>query len=199
MFAGLIRAGRRQHHRLAARTAGDGRDAEVDRDYELGLAFAQQFSFGAGLLTACGAKGGPENLSAQQSASGRFDLFDAWINLKPGSCGTKSVDRKRAQIARGQEIFNSVNAGNNRSCNGCHNAVNNGSNVDGRLFDIDASQAQFRKPGMPLYTMRNKATLEDARDDGPGSRAAQRYAGTTWIEFKTPSLRGIVGATAVLP
>src|SRR4030095_14479329 len=38
--------------------------------YELGLGFAQQFSFGAGLLTACGAKGGAENLSAAQSASG---------------------------------------------------------------------------------------------------------------------------------
>ena len=159
--------------------------------YELGLAFAQQFSFGAGLLTSCGAKGGPENLSAQQSASGRFDLFDAWVNLKPGSCGTKSADRKRAQIARGQEIFNSVNANNNRSCNGCHNAVNNGSNVDGRLFDVGASQAQFRKPGMPLYTMKNKATLEtrDTTDPGRALRSGR------WIDmdrFKTPSLRGIV-------
>ena len=99
--------------------------------YELGLSFAQQFSFEAGLLTACGAKGGPENLSAQQPVVGRFDLFDAWKGLTPGSCGLKSVDRKRAQIARGQEIFNGVNPKNNRSCNGCHNASNNGSNIAG--------------------------------------------------------------------
>src|SRR4030095_5510684 len=45
--------------------------------YELGLAFAQQFSFEAGLLTACGARGGPEKLSGAQAAVRRLDLFDA--------------------------------------------------------------------------------------------------------------------------
>ena len=98
------------------------------------------------MLTACGAKGGPENLSAQQPVVGRFDLFDAWKELTPGSCGLKSVDRKRAQIARGQEIFNGVNPKNNRSCNGCHNASNNGSNIAGTLFDIHVSQANSASP-----------------------------------------------------
>jgi cytochrome c peroxidase len=159
--------------------------------YELGLAFAQQLSFNAGLLTACGAKGGPVNLSAQQPVQGRFDLFDAWKDLRPGSCGIKSVDRKRAQVARGQEIFNSVNAGNNRSCNGCHSAANNGSNVNGTLFDVGASRAQFRKSGMPLYTVKNKATLEERQTTDPG-RALRSGRWADMDRFKTPSLRGVV-------
>ena len=161
-------------------------------NYELGLAFAQQFSFDAGLLTACGAKGGPQHLSAQQLVIGRFDLFDAWVNLTPGSCGTRSVDRKRAQIARGQEIFNSVNAKNNRSCNGCHNAANNGSNVDGRLFDIHASFAKYRKAGMPLYTVRNKNAPDQQRQTTDPGRAVRSGLWADMDKFKTPSLRGLV-------
>jgi len=154
-------------------------------NYELGLAFAQQFSFSAGLLTACGAKGGPQNLSAQLPVKGPFDLFDAWQDLKPGSCGSKAADRKRAQIARGQQVFNSS------GCNGCHNAANNGSNVDGRLFDIHASQVQHRKPGMPLYTMRNKQTGETHETTDPG-RALRSGKWADMDRFKVPSLRGVV-------
>jgi cytochrome c peroxidase len=157
--------------------------------YEEGLRFAQRSVFGVGLLTTCGAQGGAENLSAQPSVRGRFTLYDAWIGLIPGSCTTKAEDRKRAQIARGQEIFNATNA-NGRSCNGCHNAANNGSNVTGTLFDVGASRAEFRKPGMPLYTVQNKATLETRQTTDPGRalRSGQ------WIDldrFKTPSLRGL--------
>ena len=159
-------------------------------NYELGLAFAQQFSFSVGSLTACGAKGGPEHLSAQQPASGRFDLFDAWRDLKPGSCGSKAIDRKRAQIARGQEIFNSLNAGANRSCSGCHDAVNNGSNTAGRLFNVGASEARFRKPGMPLYKVKNKTTLEERETTDPG-RALRSGRWADMDRFKTPSLRGL--------
>jgi len=154
-------------------------------NYELGLAFAQQFSFTAGLLTACGAKGGPENLSAQLPVKGPFNLFDAWKDLKPGSCGSRAADRKRAQIARGQEVFNSS------GCNGCHNAANNGSNVDGRLFDIHASQVQHRALGMPLYTMQNKATGQQHETTDPG-RALRSGKWADMDRFKVPSLRGVV-------
>ena len=154
-------------------------------NYELGLAFAQQFSFTAGLLTACGAKGGPENLSAQLPVKGPFNLFDAWKDLKPGSCGSRAADRKRAQIARGQEVFNSS------GCNGCHNAANNGSNVDGRLFDIHASQVQHRALGMPLYTMQNKATGQTQETTDPG-RALRSGKWADMDRFKVPSLRGVV-------
>jgi len=159
--------------------------------YELGLAFAQQFSFSAGLLTACGAKGGPENLSAQLTAKGRFDLFDAWKDLRPGSCGSKAADRKRAQIARGQQVFNGEVEGVTGNCSGCHNAVNNGSNVDGRLFDIHASQVQNRKPGMPLFKMRNKTTGETHQTTDPG-RALRTGRWADMDRFKVPSLRGVI-------
>jgi hypothetical protein len=157
--------------------------------YEEGLRFAQQSVFGVGLLTTCGAQGGPENLSAQPSVRGRFTLYDAWIGLIPGSCTSKSADRKRAQIARGQELFNGINPGG-RSCNGCHNAANNGSNTNGTLFDIGASRPEFRKPGMPLYTLRNKTTLETRQTTDPG-RALRSGQWADLDRFKTPSLRGL--------
>ncbi|HEU4623789.1 MAG TPA: hypothetical protein VFS52_03440 [Steroidobacteraceae bacterium] len=157
--------------------------------YEEGLRFAQQSVFEVGSLTSCGAQGGPENLSAQPPVRGRFTLFDAWIGLIPGSCGSKSADRKRAQIARGQELFNATNPGG-RSCNGCHNAANNGSNVSGTLFDVGASRLEFRGAGMPLYTVRNKTTLETRQTTDPG-RALKSGLWADLDRFKTPSLRGL--------
>jgi len=157
--------------------------------YEEGLRFAQQTVFGVGKLTSCGAQGGPENLSLQPAIDARFNLFDAWIDLVPGSCSTKVADRKRAQIARGQEIFNAQNAGGG-SCRGCHNAANNGSHVNGRLFDVGASRAQFREPGMPLYTLRHKTTQEIRQTTDPG-RAIRSGLWSDIDRFKTPSLRGV--------
>lgn len=169
--------------------AGTPETIEAIVVYEQGLSFAQQFAFGAGLLSACGAHGGPENLSAQAAVNARFDLFDSWINLVPGSCTNKPTDAKRAQIARGQELFNATNAGGG-SCRGCHNAANNGSNTNGTLFDIGASRAAFRQPGMPLYTVRNKTSLEERQTTDPG-RALRSGRWADMDRFKTPSLRGI--------
>jgi hypothetical protein len=158
-------------------------------EYEEGLRFAQQSVNGVGLLTSCGAAGGPENLSSQQQVAGRFNLYDAWIGLKPGSCATHIADEKRAQIARGQELFNAVNP-NGRSCGGCHSAQNNGSNVNGTLFDVGASRPEFRQPGMPLYTVRNKTTLEVRQTTDPG-RALKSGRWADMDRFKVPSLRGL--------
>jgi cytochrome c peroxidase len=163
---------------------------EAIATYEEGLRFAQQSLWSAGSLTACGASGGPENLSLQPGVAGRFNLFDAWIGLQPGACGSRSADRKRAQIARGQEIFNSVNA-NGGSCRGCHNAQNNGSHVGGVLFDVGASRAQFRRPGMPLYTLRNKLDPTLIRQTTDPGRALRSGRWGDIDRFKTPSLRGV--------
>jgi hypothetical protein len=156
--------------------------------YEEGLRFAQLSLFAVGKLDQCGARGGPEQLSAQAEVSGRFDLFDSWIGLAPGSCTSRRADEKRAQIARGQELFNRPNAGG--SCRGCHDATNNGSNVNGTLFDIGASRPEFRKAGMPLYTLRNKTTLETRQTSDPG-RALRSGRWADVDRFKTPSLRGL--------
>jgi cytochrome c peroxidase len=163
---------------------------EAIATYEEGLAFAQQSVFGVGSLTSCGATGGPENLSAQTALNARFDLYDAWIGLVPGTCTSVAADEKRAQIARGQELFNGPNPGG-RSCRGCHNAANNGSNVNGTLFDVGASRPEFREPGMPLYTVRNRATLEVRQTTDPG-RALRSGAWSDMDRFKTPSMRGVV-------
>jgi cytochrome c peroxidase len=156
--------------------------------YELVLSFAQTSVFGA-RLDRCGGRGGPEHLAAQAPVNGPFDLYDAWVDLAPGSCTTVAADKKRAQIARGQQIFNAPNPGGG-SCRGCHNAANNGSNVNGTLFDVGASRAQFREPGMPLYTVRNKATLEERQTTDPG-RALRSGRWADMDRFKTPSLRGL--------
>lgn len=157
--------------------------------YESALRFAQRSVHGAGSLTSCGGKGGPENLSSQAQVAGRFDLYDAWINLRPGSCTTPEEDSRRAQIAEGQELFNGVNP-NGRSCGGCHSTQNNGSNFNGTLFDVGASRPEFRQPGMPLYTVRNKTTLEVRQTTDPG-RALKSGRWADMDRFKVPSLRGL--------
>lgn len=157
--------------------------------HQMSLSVAQQSIFGLGSLDSCGATGGPRNLSQQPPVNGRFTLFDAWIGLVPGTCSTKPADRKRAQIARGQELFNAVNA-NGRSCRGCHNAQNNGSHVSGALFDVGTSRAQFRRAGMPLYTVRNKSTGYKRQTTDPG-RALRTGLWADMDKFKVPTLRGL--------
>ncbi len=149
-------------------------------NFETSLSTAQAVSFTAGPLDARGARGGAEELSRMTRAAGRFDLFDAWIDSRvPG----------RAQIARGQELFNSPNPGG-RTCNACHNSVNNGTNIDNLLFDIRTASAEVRTPDLPLYTLRNRATGEERQltDTGRGNVTG------LWSDlgrFKTPTLRAL--------
>jgi len=148
--------------------------------FENALSTAQIFSFSAGLLNAGGARGGPEALSRMTRIAGRFDLFDAWIH---------SRNRQRAQIARGQELFNNPNPGGG-SCLGCHNSANNGTNVSNVLFDIGTASAEARTPDLPLYTFRNRATNEERQltDSGRGNVTG------LWRDlgrFKTPTIRAL--------
>jgi hypothetical protein len=52
---------------------------------------------GVGRLDSDGARGGPEALANMSRAAGRFDLYDAWAG---------HGNPRRAQLARGQELFN---------------------------------------------------------------------------------------------
>jgi hypothetical protein len=149
-------------------------------DFETSLSTAQVYSFGVGFLDAAGARGGPEELSHMMPARGRFDLFDAWLDVR---------NPARAQIARGQELFNNRNP-NGGSCNGCHNSVNNGTNVDHRFFDIGTASAEARTPDLPLYTLRRRGTLEERQltDTGRGNVTG------LWDDlgrFKTPTIRAL--------
>lgn len=149
-------------------------------DFETTLSTAQAVSFTAGFLNAGGARGGAEELSRMTPAAGRFDLFDAWIDSRVPA---------RAQIARGQELFNNPNPGGGR-CNACHSSVNNGTNATNLLFDIRTASAAARTPDLPLYTIRNRTTGEERQltDTGRGNVTGQ------WNDlarFKTPTLRAL--------
>jgi cytochrome c peroxidase len=149
-------------------------------DFESSLLTAQLTVPGAGRLDSDGARGGPEALSSMSKVEGRFDLFDAWIG---------DANPTRAQIARGQELFNGTNA-SGRSCNVCHNTANNGTNMDNILFDINTASVEARTPDLPLYTFRNKTTGETRQltDAGLGNVTGH------WDDlgdFKTPTLRGL--------
>jgi mono/diheme cytochrome c family protein len=149
-------------------------------DFESSLFTAQLTVPGVGRLDSDGARGGPQALSTMTKVEGRFDLFDAWAG---------DSNPKRAQIARGQELFNGTNA-SHLSCNACHDSANNGTNINNTLFDINTASAEARTPDLPLYTFRNKRTGETRRltDAGLGNITG------LWEDlgrFKTPTLRGL--------
>jgi hypothetical protein len=149
-------------------------------DFQTSLVTAQLTMTGVGRLDADGARGGPEALSNMEKTEGGFNIFDAWAG---------SPDPKRAQIARGQDVFNSVNV-SHKSCIVCHNSANNGTNFDNTLFDIRTASEAARTPDLPLYTFRNRRTGETIRltDAGQGNITGR------WDDlgnFKTPSLRGL--------
>ncbi|HKS29132.1 MAG TPA: hypothetical protein VJS44_14990 [Pyrinomonadaceae bacterium] len=149
-------------------------------DFQTSLMTAQVSVTGVGRLDADGARGGVEALSNMKKEEGGFNIFDAWAG---------SPDPNRAQIARGQEVFNSVNP-SHKSCIVCHNSANNGTNIDNNMFDIRISSEDARTPDLPLYTFRNKSTGEIIRltDAGQGNVTGR------WDDlglFKTPTLRGL--------
>lgn len=149
-------------------------------NFESSLFTAQLTVPGVGRLDADGARGGPELLSAMKKVEGRFDLFDAWAN---------DPNPLRAQIARGQEVFNSTNV-SHKSCNACHNAANNGTSFDNTMFDVRTASAEARTPDLPLYTFRNRRTgeIRQLTDAGFGNITGR------WDDlglFKTPTLRGL--------
>lgn len=166
-------------------------------DYEIAVSSAQLVDFGAGRLDAQGAHGGPEAASSQPLVDARFDLYDAWQS---------STNARRKQIWRGQEIFNSVNPPSGRTCRGCHNAANNGQNVNGVLFDIGASRPEFARADMAVYTFRRNSdgAIVQSTDPGRGIRTGN-FADLN--RFKTPNLRGLAarapyfhnGIAATLP
>jgi cytochrome c peroxidase len=185
-IAGDLRAGLIKQARgnvTGAQQGAPASDAVINAivDQELGLSNAQLFVVGVGRLDADGARGGPEAHSQQPLVAGRFDLYDAWIGHR---------NRRKAQIARGQELFNNVNPASGRRCSACHNAANSGQNVNGTLFDVGTSAGSRRKPDMAVYTLRNKNTgeVKDSTDPGFG------FVTGKWNDlnrFKTPTMRGL--------
>jgi cytochrome c peroxidase len=150
-------------------------------DYELALSHAQLIGAMVGWLDADGANGGPAVANAQPLVNARFDLYDAWQN---------AGNPWRKQIWRGQEIFNNINAPSGRSCRGCHNAANNGQNVNGTLFDVGASRPDLANADMAVYTFQRNSdgAILESTDPGRGIRSGN-FADLN--RFKTPNLRGL--------
>jgi len=149
--------------------------------FEESLFTAQLIVPGAGRLDSDGARGGPEALSTMSKVAGRFDLFDAWAG---------HGNPRRAQIARGQELFNNKANLSGRTCSACHNSANNGTNINNLLFDIRTASAEARTPDLPLYTFRHKTTGETRQltDAGRGQVTG------LWNDlgrFKTSTLRAL--------
>jgi hypothetical protein len=158
-------------------------------DFELGLFTAQIMDLKVGPLgRAGGAKGGPLELSKKpffigindpianggaDFSTNVFSMFKPWLKLDRGYdrylASIGSVDRARASIARGEEIFNKkpihisgvrglndvLNAPTiNGSCTLCHDTPSAGSHSVKLPIDIGLADASRRTPDMPLYTFR---------------------------------------------
>jgi cytochrome c peroxidase len=151
-------------------------------DFESSLFHAQTFIHGVGSLDEDGAMGGPENRANQALVNARFDLYDAWQD---------HADPGKAQIYRGQELFNTKTRPDGRgACRGCHNAANDGQNVNGTFFDIGVSRPDFAEADMALYTLRNLSTGE-IRVTTDGCRGWRTGKWADLEKCKTPSLRGV--------
>ena len=157
-------------------------------DFESSLFTAQLNILGVGRLDSDGARGGPEALATMQKIAGRFDLFDAWAG---------DDNPRRAQIARGQALFNGMNPGGGR-CNFCHDSANNGTNINDVLFDIRTASAEVRTPDLPLYTFQNRTTGEIRRlSDAGGGNVTGAWSDLG--RFKTPTLRGLAARAPYFP
>jgi cytochrome c peroxidase len=87
-------------------------------------------------------------------------------------------------------VFNNVNVASGKRCGGCHNAANNGQNVNGLLFDIGASRPAVKKPDMAVFTFQSRldGSIIESTDPGQGIRDGSFR---NLNRFKTPSLRGL--------
>lgn len=142
--------------------------------FEESLSTAQMTVFGVGRLDEDHALGGPESLASMTKRRGPFDLYDAWRG---------SDNPRRAQIARGQDLFNI-------GCSGCHSSANNGTNFDNQLFNIGTANAAVRTPDLPLYRFRKRGTeiTRQLTDAGQGQVTGK------WEDlgkFKTPTIRAL--------
>lgn len=183
-------------------------------DFMLGLSFAQIYDFTAGRLDSGGARGGPVNLAAEPfPVAGRFDLFDAWLDAcgnGPGvNVGCSAKNRKREQIARGQQLFNNMQfqvsgvAGLNdeagmpvmtMTCNSCHLAKNVGSSTSVRFMDTGVAAESNRAPFLPLLTVQ-KSTGEIRKTTDLGRAVSTRL----WADIGKVRVLGLRGLASRPP
>jgi cytochrome c peroxidase len=182
--------------------------------FELNLATAQRAGRAAGLLTARGARGGPEQLADQPFYVSINDVLGADVH-KPGQFNAHAMDLfdawktsenpEQAAIARGAALFGAniiditdvgglnddLNAPVIRgSCSTCHDAPNVGHHSVALPIDIGLTDASRRTPDMPLYTLRHRATGQTRQTSDPG-RALLTGKFRDIGKFKGPVLRAL--------
>jgi cytochrome c peroxidase len=178
-----------QRHAQATGTMQSQMDAIVA--FESSIFVAVKKDPVAGDLDAKGVDGGPKNLSSTDFYVGINDpiglnpqnvpfdpsamtMYAGWAN-RPGP-----ADQKKAQIARGEAIFNThpiaitgVKGLNDRlgvttihgTCTTCHDTPDVGDHSVAMALDIGLTDVSQRTPDMPLYTLRNNATGATVRRD----------------------------------
>ncbi len=184
--------------------------------FESSLHTAQVLDWDAGKLDVAGAHGGPRAMIDQEFYIGindvfgdpvtgdpfdpdAFDLYDGWKN---------SNKKARAQIARGQKIFNTrrlviegVSGINDdfgipsleATCSFCHNTPNGGDHSTAVPLNIGIVDESERTPDMPLYVLQcNSGPLagKTYRVTDPG-RALITGKCKDIGRFKGPILRGL--------
>ena len=207
-------------HAQGAPLSDDLRQAIVA--FETTLFTAQVFDNSAGNLNAAGAIGGPDYASAQNTYFGIndpiagdyqthspfnaivFTLYDAW-NKFIGKGSSQSRTAARAQVVRGQTIFNTrpihitgVKGLNDDlgiadipgTCTTCHDTPNAGNHSIPAPLDIGLTDASRRTPDLPLYTLRNLQTGDTIQTTDPG-RALITGMWKDIGRFKGPVLRGL--------
>jgi cytochrome c peroxidase len=120
-----------------------------------------------------------------------FHEFDSWAS---------SEDAARQSVARGQAIFNRRALKNPvqitnpvlMACSNCHNIPGSGGGSGDPTNVVGISLPEFRVPGMPLYTVRIRATGRLIQTTDPGqAMTTGMMAATSQNAFKTPQLRGL--------
>ncbi len=206
--------------RTHAQSARDLTDNERQSivNFETKLFSTQVFDFEAGRLNVKGATGGPEALALQEffigindplglNPSGKaFDpsamtLYTPWQNL----AAEGELNGARRAVARGQQIFNTkpinivgVNGLNDNlgvpsipgTCTTCHDSPNIGNHSVIAPLNIGLTDLSRRTPDLPLYTLKNKLSLETRQTTDPG-RALITGKWADIGKFKGPILRNL--------
>jgi cytochrome c peroxidase len=146
----------------------------------------------------------PDMPGACETSSGGLDpnvftIFSAWERAKAP---------ERQAIARGQLLFNTrefvidnvgglngapedpVGTPLRATCTICHDTPNAGNHSISMPLNIGLAVAARRTPDLPLYTLRNKATLETVQTTDPG-RAMVTGKWADVGKFKGPILRAL--------
>lgn len=189
-------------------------------DFELGLFTGQVKDTAAGFVDRGGVRGGPRPLVKQKFYPGInnpfgldpkrkkfrpnvFQLFKKWQRYP--ALHKKPQLAARGHIGRGEKLFNTfplqifgvpgMNDVRGQSviegtCATCHNVPNVGTFSLDETMNIGTELLFPRQPDQPLYTLRNKNTLEEIQTTDPG----RALITGKWVDvgkFKTPSLRGL--------